>query len=66
MRCVLILAHDFPAFLFQVASEIVLYRPPGFMQLRNLILAVAPDALPPPVAQIILASFALWSNGWGS
>jgi hypothetical protein len=48
MRLILILAHDFPAFLFRAASEIVVFLPPGLLQLRNIILAVAPGPVPPP------------------
>jgi CCR4-NOT transcription complex subunit 1 len=40
LRLILVLAHDFPKFLFQVASEIVLYLAPTLLQLRNIILAV--------------------------
>jgi CCR4-NOT transcription complex subunit 1 len=48
LRFILILVHDFPAFVFQVASEIVLFLPPGFLQLRNIILAAASVPVPLP------------------
>jgi CCR4-NOT transcription complex subunit 1 len=51
VRFVLVLGHDFPAFLSQVAIEVVAYLPSGFWQLRNIILSVHVGPQPIPVTE---------------
>jgi len=50
LRFILILEHDFPDFVVWAAQELALLLPPGFSQLRNILLNAAPEntVLSPP------------------
>ncbi|KAK8844915.1 hypothetical protein M9Y10_021088 [Tritrichomonas musculus] len=45
LRLSLILSHDFPDFIASIAITSVALLPPGFIQLRNILLSVAPRSV---------------------
>ncbi|EEB08442.1 CCR4-Not complex subunit Not1 [Schizosaccharomyces japonicus yFS275] len=53
LRIMLVLLHDFPAFLTKYCFEVVSFVPPACTQLRNMILSAFPSELqlPDPFAQ---------------